>query len=247
MNQRFIRLIPCSDHSISFVPTRPVSCIGVCITLGQFDLLPGISVSMSSQRREIYVEVQPPPGTVVAPNGFPADPRPKDAPQVFLDAMDIRIKVFCDEQKCAVEPELDEDDPKSWSWVAYQQSPMTGEKVPVSTLRIVPPAHPPHPNGFYDPGEKPYVKLTRVATVSHARGQGLNRFLMNHAFDYLMSQPRLISSEWEGLVLTHAQVSVEGLYAKLGFVTDDRLGRWDEEGIEHLGMWKRLNIPATSG
>ncbi|KAK5945108.1 hypothetical protein PMZ80_002312 [Knufia obscura] len=202
---------------------------------------------MATQGSHVQVEVQPPPGSIVAPNGFPADPRPKDAPQVFLDAMDIRIKVFCDEQKCAIEPELDEDDPKSWSWVAYQQSPETKQKVPVSTLRIVPPPHPPHPNGFHDASEEPYVKVTRVATMSHARGQGLNKFLMNHALDYLASQPGLISSDWRGLVLTHAQVSVEGLYVKLGFTTDDRLGRWDEEGIEHLGMWKKLSLPDTTG
>ncbi|KAK5097345.1 hypothetical protein LTR70_002609 [Exophiala xenobiotica] len=202
---------------------------------------------MSSQSSDIHVEVQPPPGSVVAPNGFPADPHPKNAPQIFLDAMEVRIKVFCDEQKCAVEPELDVDDPKSWSWVAYQQSLGSKVRVPVSTLRIVPPPHPPHPNSFHDPDEEPYMKLTRVATMSHARGQGLNKLLMNHAFDYLVSQPERVSSEWRGLVLTHAQVSVEGLYAKLDFVTDDRLGRWDEEGIEHLGMWKRLSLPATTG
>lgn len=202
---------------------------------------------MSLQRSDIRVEIQPPPGSVVAPNGFPADPHPKDAPQVFLDAMEVRIKVFCDEQKCALEPELDNDDPKSWSWIAYQQSPESKEKVvPVSTLRIVPPPHPPHPNGFHDQEEEPYVKLTRVATMSYARGQGLSRYLMNHAFEFLVSQPQKISPDWQGLVLTHAQVSVEGLYAKLGFVTDDRLGRWDEEGIEHLGMWKRLSLPATT-
>jgi len=204
-----------------------------------------MAAAMPSQRRDIFIKFQPPPGSVVAPQGFPADPRPQSAPQVFLDAMDIRIRVFCDEQKCAIEPELDEDDPKSWSWVAYQQSPETSDMVAVSTLRIVPPPHPPHPNGFHDPNEEPYVKLTRVATILHARGQGLNKLLMNHAFEYLSSQPDLVSSGWRGLVLTHAQVSVEGLYAKVGFVTDEKLGKWDEEGIEHLGMWRRLDITTT--
>ena len=35
---------------------------------------------------------------------------------------------------------------------------------------------------------------------------------------------------------------VEKVWAKMGFVTDERLGRWDEEGIEHLGMWRRLEL-----
>lgn len=194
----------------------------------------------------IRVEICPPPGSIVAPNGFPADPRPKDAPNVFLDAMDIRIRVFCDEQKCALEPELDEDDPRSWSWVAYQQSSTEDSWYAVSTLRIVPPPHLPHPNGYHDPHEKPYVKLTRVATLAEARGKGLNKFLLNQASDYLTKNPKSMGSRWEGLVLTHAQVAVEGLYMKFGFITDDKLGRWDEEGIEHLGMWKQLDVQAAS-
>lgn len=192
--------------------------------------------------RPLRIEVQPPPGRVVAPEGFPADPRPKGAPQVFLDAMDIRIKVFCDEQKCAIEPELDEDDPKSWSWVAYQAMSEGDAEVPVSTLRFVPPPHPPHPNGYDNPAEEPYIKLTRVATLQQARGQGLFQALLREAFQFLSKTPEAIDPEWNGLVLTHAQAQVEGLYQKFGFVTDSKLGRWDEEGIEHLGMWFRLGL-----
>ncbi|KAJ9653072.1 hypothetical protein H2198_007686, partial [Neophaeococcomyces mojaviensis] len=190
---------------------------------------------MATKQNEVRVGVQPPPGNVVAPNGFPADPGPRDAPQIFLDAKDIRVAVFCEEQNCSLEREVDEDDPRSWSWVAYLRTPShESTEKPVSTLRIVPPPHDPHPNGFYDPSEEPYIKITRVATLSTARGLGLSRQLLNHAFDYLASQPQLIARGWKGLVLTHAQVDVEGMYLKLGFVTDDKLGRWDEEGIEHL-------------
>ena len=189
--------------------------------------------------------LQRPPGKIVAPHGFPTDPRPKNAPKVFLDAMDIRIKVFCDEQRCAIEPELDEDDPRSFSWVVYQ-GPISADPgdvgEPVSTIRIVPPPHAPHPNGFVDPHEAPYVKLTRVATLSHARGKGLNKKLIREALGWLAEHPDEVGGGWDGLVLTHAQCVIEGFYGKMGFVTDDRLGRWDEEGIEHLGMWKTLDI-----
>jgi hypothetical protein len=41
-----------------------------------------------------------------------------------------------------------------------------------------------------------------------------------------------------GVVLVHAQVDVETMYAGLGFETDQSLGRWDEEGIEHVGMFR---------
>ncbi|KAJ9645589.1 uncharacterized protein PV06_07731 [Exophiala oligosperma] len=185
------------------------------------------------------VAMLPPPGSVVAPHGFPADPRPKDAPKIFLDAMDVRIKVFCDEQNCALEPELDEDDPRSWHWVAYYTGGSAPDQ-PVSVIRIVPPPHGPHPNGFHDPEEEPYVKLGRVATLAQARGKGISRLLSEAAFQWLDDHKSEIGHGWNGLVLAHAQVNVERMYAKLGFVTDDKLGRWDEEGIEHLGMWKRV-------
>ncbi|KAJ9616588.1 hypothetical protein H2200_000307 [Cladophialophora chaetospira] len=180
-----------------------------------------------------------PPGDVVAPSGFPADPRPRDAPKIFLDAMEVRIKVFCDEQKCALEPELDEDDPRSWHWVAYRTTE-SGEDEPVSVIRIVPPPHGAHPNGFHDPLEEPYVKLGRVATMANQRGKGLSRLLTEEAFRWLAAHKNDIADGYKGLVLCHAQVVVEGMYAKLGFVTDEKLGRWHEEGIEHLGMWKRV-------
>ncbi|KIW19277.1 hypothetical protein PV08_03571 [Exophiala spinifera] len=185
------------------------------------------------------VAMVPPPGSVVAPHGFPADARPKDAPKIFLDAMDVRIKVFCDEQNCAIEAELDEDDPRSWHWVAYYVGG-SGPDQPVSVIRIVPPPHGPHPNGFHDPEEEPYVKLGRVATIPQARGKGLSRLLSEAAFQWLTEHKSEVGHGFSGLILTHAQVNVEKMYSKLGFVTDDKLGRWVEEGIEHLGMWKRV-------
>lgn len=181
----------------------------------------------------------PPPGSIVAPNGFPANPRPAGAPKIFLDAMEVRIKVFCDEQNCDLEPELDEDDPRSWHWVAYHTTD-SGQEEPVSVIRIVPPPHGPHPNGFNDPREEQYVKLGRVATMANHRRKGLSRLLTEEAFRWLAAHKSDIGTEYNGLVLCHAQVVVEQMYARLGFVTDQKLGRWDEEGIEHLGMWKRV-------
>ena len=47
---------------------------------------------------------------------------------------------------------------------------------------------------------------------------------------------------WNGLVFIHAQVEVESFYNRLGFVTDPGMGRWYEEGIEHVAMWRRLEL-----
>jgi predicted GNAT family N-acyltransferase len=187
------------------------------------------------------IKIEPPPGPIVAPKGFPADPRPKGAPQIFLDAMDIRIKVFHHEQKCSLVDELDEDDPRSWTFVLYQKH-SRGTDEPVSCLRIVPPPHGPHPNGYENPDEEPYVKLGRVATLKHARGNGLMKFLTDEAFSWLSNNKELIGHGWNGNVLSHAQVAVEKMYEKLGFVTDENLGLWIEEGVEHLGMWRRIDL-----
>lgn len=48
---------------------------------------------------------------------------------------------------------------------------------------------------------------------------------------------------WNGLVLVHAQRDVEAWYRSVhGFVTDEDMGVWIEEEIEHVGMWRRLDL-----
>ena len=51
-----------------------------------------------------------------------------------------------------------------------------------------------------------------------------------------------ISLDFQGLVLVHAQVGVQKVCNKYGFETDQSMGTWDEEGIDHVGMWKRLDL-----
>lgn len=205
---------------------------------------PMASDTRPSTTSPVYtVRMLPPPGPSIAPNGFPTNPRPPNAAQLFLDAMDVRIRVFCNEQNCALEPELDEDDVRSWHWVLYATSPDTpdAKPEPVSVIRIVPPPHGPHPNGFEDPEEAPYCKLGRVATLAEWRGKGLSRRLIEEAFGWLGENGREVGGEgYKGDVLAHAQLEVEKMYNRLGFETDERLGRWDEEGIVHVGMWRRV-------
>lgn len=154
--------------------------------------------------------------------------------------MTIRLQVFCTEQGCSAANELDEDDQRSWHWVTYE----TSSGKPVACIRLVPPPHAPHPNGFENPEEKPYVKLTRLAVLTDARGKGLARVLCNEAVGWAARNEDEIGGGWDGLVLVHAQVGVEKVYVRLGFQTDERLERWDEEGIEHLGMWRDLDMTA---
>ncbi|RMZ79085.1 hypothetical protein DV737_g3589, partial [Chaetothyriales sp. CBS 132003] len=198
----------------------------------------------------IYTTAMVPPTGIhaLAPNGFPTLPFPSTAtvPQAFIDAMIIRVRVFIDEQKCDADVELDEDDPRSWHWPGGRQ---TTRQIPVSVIRIVPPPHGPHPNGDLELNEgkaveePTYLKLGRVATMKEWRGKGLSRRLIEEAFGWLRKHGREdVGQGWQGDVLCHAQVAVEKMYERLGFRTDDRLGRWVEEGIDHLGMWRRIEV-----
>ena len=208
------------------------------------------------------VHVPPPPAFLIAPNGFPTDPLPKDGPPEFLDSMKVRLTVFCDEQKCAREPELDKDDPRSHHWVIYEHplvshsddttvlarphpdEPTTYQQ-PINlcaTIRLCPPPHDPHPNGYVADDEEPYAKLQRVAVMKEARGLGLGRKLVDVALKFAADHPEVMGSGWNGAVLVHAQVAIEQLWTKLGFITDPNLGNWDEEGIQHLGMWRTVDV-----
>jgi predicted GNAT family N-acyltransferase len=57
---------------------------------------------------------------------------------------------------------------------------------------------------------------------------------------------------WDGLVMIHAQANLQKMWEKQGFSKELRNDRgevevaaephWVEEGIEHVGMWKRLDV-----
>lgn len=195
------------------------------------------------------------------------------------------------EQGCSLEGEVDEDDARSWHFVAF------AEGRACATLRVVPPdgAHhgerddgvdgegqegerggeratqPYHGAISMWDGKEKYIKIGRMATLKEYRGQGVAARLLEEALRWAgahrdeisgkgrVDEQRLTASggkkveegekggereggkdEWKGLVLSHAQSEVKGWWTKMGFVEDEGLGRWWEEGIEHVGMWRRL-------
>lgn len=207
--------------------------------------------------------MQPPPG----PNLVLPTVTPNPNPLVFNDAMKVRMHVFVTEQKCSADAEIDSDDARSWHWVLSE--PSTNN--PIAVIRLVPPPQPPHEHlthpesssqlPQYDWAHEPCIKLTRVAVMPEYRGRGLGRELVETALAWAaahaseidaaiqreVESPALKKDElgpfkWNGLVLVHAQVDVEQMYQRLGFETDDSLGKWDEEGIQHVGMFKRIPL-----
>lgn len=232
--------------------------------------------------------IQPPPGPST-PLVLPTHPLAAQNPPIFNDALQVRTRVFIDEQHCSADTEIDTDDARSWQWVIYaspgakatdratnNSQHAAAAPSPVAVIRLVPPpqlphallTHPSDPANehlpAYDWTHEPCVKLTRVAVLPEYRGHGLGRRLVETALEWAASHAAEIDaaavrlaaqtqgdgkgggggvpSGWRGLVLVHAQVDVERMYSGLGFVTDEGLGRWDEEGIEHVGMFYRVEV-----
>ena len=231
-------------------------------------------------RMKFYDASKPPTDQ---PKNDAADPA-RAVPQGFIDAMIVREAVFVQEQGVALENELDEDDDRSFHWVAYASIPVkqtspdlkphdekmetsrrtsTSTKVPVGTIRLVPPPHALHPGGKLETevhkGNESYVKLGRLAVIKEFRKAGISKLLIETVLAFAREHPNdllphfdpgmLEAKKYEGagvdfrgLVLVHAQTGVQKVWKKYGFDTDESMGSWDEEGIDHVGMWKRLDV-----
>ena len=119
------------------------------------------------ERLKLYDPTKPPSEQ---PKNDATDPA-RAVPQGFIDAMTVRHEVFVDEQGVPANNELDEDDARSFHGTAYasvpakQSSPEPGPqdekldnkrrksastKLPIGTIRLVPPPHHAHPNGKWD-------------------------------------------------------------------------------------------------
>lgn len=119
--------------------------------------------------------------------------------------------------------------------------------------------------------EEQYIKLGRLATLAPFRKLGLAKLLVDNALTWAAEHadeivPRVSATDreaarleagesdqeamskewdketWKGLVLVHAQKSVQQWWQARGFELDESLGEWVEEGIMHVGMWKRIAL-----
>lgn len=113
---------------------------------------------------------------------------------------------------------------------------------------------------FHD-GIEPYMKLGRMAVVKEFRGSGLAKILANAAMTWARETPTFFNPSvetwgmsklgvsntseiphWKGLICVHAQTQVQKVWTKWGFELDEGMGTWNEEGIDHVGMFQRLEI-----
>lgn len=95
--------------------------------------------------------------------------------------------------------------------------------------------------------KEPYALIGRLATRKEFRGRGYGRVLVEEALRWAGAhkgdmERELRDGEWKGLLLAHAQARLEKWYQGLGWRTDEGMGRWAEAGIQHVGMWRRVEI-----
>lgn len=110
-------------------------------------------------------------------NTIPCSRQAISVPQTFRDAMSIREEVY-GEQGVPLEAEFDQDDARSWHWVAFasvashsrsppktlrsispntpaddaRRASATAVRVPVATVRLIPPPH--GPNTYVETGKR---------------------------------------------------------------------------------------------
>jgi predicted GNAT family N-acyltransferase len=194
-----------------------------------------------------------PPGDVMADYIHTArhTAQPASIPRAFLSAMAVREAVFIDEQHCGLDNEVDPDDALSHHWTIFATNTATGARVPAATIRLVPGPFPDEP--LHGPAprvpDEPFCKLGRMATMAEFRGKGLARRLNQAAVAWAKAHPGLVAKVpagekgWGGLILIHAQKgAAEAMWSRLGFVKDEGMGEWDEEGLAHVGMWLKVDV-----
>lgn len=117
-------------------------------------------------------------------------------------------------------------------------------------------------------GREPFLTMGRLAILPEFRKVGVSKLLIESALTMAHDYPQIISeppssalkedlhahlglsldtsTEWNGLVLIYAQIGLQKFWAKYGFEVDEAMGIWDEEGMDHVAMWKRIDLKRAS-
>ena len=172
----------------------------------------------------------------------------------------------------SLEIDADDPISQHWVLFASPSSSSRSTEIhaPAATIRLIPP-HPKQASPHNDPatsvhltsasepdydgselwdGKEPFFKIGRLSTVKECRGRGYGKWLVEEAIRWaaengsgFVGKENLgVEGEWKGLIGANAQKNLQGWYESLGFVVDKGMGIWWEEGIEHVGIWKRVNV-----
>lgn len=108
-------------------------------------------------------------------------------------------------------------------------------------------------------GQEPYLKFGRLATMPAYRGKRIADLLMNTAIQWAKQNPTFFNpngdvtgahgekldlhrTTWNGLICVHSQEYVARAYEKWGFTVDEKMGKWTEAAIPHVGMFLRADL-----
>jgi predicted GNAT family N-acyltransferase len=138
--------------------------------------------------------------------------RPTRDPAEIRAAMDLRVRVFCDEQGVDRDAEFDQLDDEATQIVALDKA----EVIATCRLRLL----------------DETCKLERMAVEHRHRGGGAGRRLLEAAENEARRQGA-------SAMVLHAQRRTEGFYAGAGYRAEG--DSFLEEGIEHVRMTKSLS------
>ncbi|MDQ3693657.1 MAG: GNAT family N-acetyltransferase [Chloroflexota bacterium] len=140
----------------------------------------------------------------------------------FEAVLEVRRRVFSDEQGMVDGRVTDQDDGRGVHALAYRE--LAGRSEPVGTGRLI--------LGAGDRGE---ALISWVATLPEARRHGVGREIMRFLIDWA-------EASGASLVALAAQTHAELFYRKLGFVGTGRV--YCVRGVEHRWMVRRNYRPA---
>jgi predicted GNAT family N-acyltransferase len=137
--------------------------------------------------------------------------RPANGPAEIEAALNLRYRVFCDEQGVPLEADQDGRDAEALHLVALDRDRLLG------TCRLL-----------YDGG---IARLGRMAVEPEARGRGIGAAILEQA----ERQSRAAGAK---RIRLHAQTAARSLYERGGFEVEG--DEFVEEGIPHVTMEKPL-------
>jgi predicted GNAT family N-acyltransferase len=132
-------------------------------------------------------------------------------PQEVAAALELRRRVFCDEQGVPLEAERDGRDGEALHVLALSDGGLVG------TCRVL--------------VDGDVARLGRMAVAPVVRGRGVGTAVLREA-------ERLARAAGAGRMVLHAQLEARGVYDRAGY--EPHGSPFVEEGIEHVAMEKDL-------
>jgi predicted GNAT family N-acyltransferase len=137
----------------------------------------------------------------------------------------------------------------------------TSTKIPIGAIRVTPKSFDELQHGKLKTDvpqdNEAFAQIGRLAVIKEFRKAGISKLLVDTALKMIREHPYDLvpkydssirvqvedpSEDFNGLLLVHSPVEMQKVWRKYGFVTDEAMGTWNEDDIEHCGMWKRVDV-----